>query len=136
MKHAIPSPAGQAVPRANEPRKQAIDKGKPRRMNHLWRAREKILIFLLALSSVAINSSAPIVIPPTLKLQLSSTNVVTVTANAGSRQFPDAVLEMSTNPVRTNWINLQTNFYVDAGPIVFENVPATNAIEFFRLYEY
>lgn len=104
-------------------------------MNHPRCVREKILIFLLALSIVAINSSAQL-IAPTLKLQFSSTNVVTVTANVGSRQFPDAVLEMSTNLAQTNWINLQTNIYIGAGSIVFENVPATNAIEFFRLYEY
>jgi hypothetical protein len=43
---------------------------------------------------------------------------------------------MSTDLAQTNWINLQTNIYGGAGSIIFENVPATNAIEFFRLYEY
>ena len=95
----------------------------------------KPLIFVLVAAIVAVSSPAQ-VIAPTLEIQVSSTNAVTVTANVGSRVFPNAVLEMSTNLTDTNWINLQTNIYIGAGSIVFENVPATNAIEFFRLYEY
>ncbi len=92
-------------------------------------------MFILVAAGVDIKLPAQI-IAPTLAIQLSSTNAATVTANTGSRQFPNAVLEMSTNLAETNWVNLQTNIYIGAGPIVFENVPATNTIEFFRLFEY
>jgi hypothetical protein len=96
----------------------------------------KTLIFILVAAGVDIKLPAQITIAPTLEIQLSLTNVATLTANIGNRHFPNAVLEMSTNLAETNWINLQTNIYVGAGPIVFENVPATNMIEFFRLFEY
>ena len=95
----------------------------------------KTYVFILVAAVAGAELSAQI-IAPTLAIQPSSINLVTVTANIGSRQFPNAVLQMSPNLANTNWINLQTNIYVGAGSIVFENVPATNPIEFFRLYEY
>ena len=96
----------------------------------------RTLIFILASAAPAIQLPAQVTIAPTLEIQFLSTNAVTVTANIGSRQFPNAVLEMSTNLADTNWVRLQTNIYGGAGSIGFTNVPATNPIEFFRLYEY
>jgi hypothetical protein len=85
---------------------------------------------------LAVKLPAQLVIAPTLVIQPSSTNTLIVTANIGSRVFPNAVLQASIDLAQTNWVNLQTNIYIGAGPLVFDNVPATNAIEFFRLYEY
>lgn len=95
----------------------------------------KILIFILASAVFAIKSPAQI-IAPTLTIQASPTNVVTVTANIGSREFPNTVLQVSTNLLNANWINLQTNIYVGAGSIVFTKVPATNAVGYFRVREF
>jgi len=95
----------------------------------------KSLIVIFILASLAIKLPAP-VIAPTLTIQPALTNVVTVTANVGSTVFPNAVLQTSTDLTTSNWVSFQTNIYGGAGPIVFTNVPATNTIEFFRLYEF
>jgi hypothetical protein len=94
----------------------------------------KILIFILVTAVLAIKSPAQIA--PTLKIQASLTNVVTVTANTGSREFPYTVLQVSTNLPNANWVNFQTNVYVGAGSVVFTNIPATNEVEYFRVYEF
>jgi serine acetyltransferase len=92
--------------------------------------------YILASFLLAAKLPAQITIAPSLVIQPSSTNLVTVTANIGSRIFPNAVLQMSTDLMTTNWVNVQTNIYIGAGPIVFTDVLATNDIEFFRLEEY
>jgi hypothetical protein len=89
----------------------------------------KMLVLTLATAMLAMRLPAP-PIPPVLSISQVESNSVTITV-IGGNPFNYA-LQMSTNPASTNWTSIQTNYAV-LPPIVFTNIPATNATEYFRM---
>ena len=79
---------------------------------------------------LTIHSYAPIPVAPYLSISRSSSNTVTITVISGSAY--NCALQMSTNTAKSPWVNIRTN-YSTASPVIFTNIPATNAHTFFRM---
>ena len=95
----------------------------------------KKLIIIFASGSLAMTMAA-IITPIILTIQPVPTNTVTVTASNDGTVFPWYVLETSTNLTGTNWVDLETNYFIGAGSVVFTNVPVTASKQFFRVWAY
>jgi hypothetical protein len=95
----------------------------------------KIVTLFLALTLPLIRSAAQI-FAPTLEIESSPTNTVTVMANSVSHLDTHVVLQTSFNLADTNWVNVQTNLYGGAGAVIFTNIPATNTSAFYRVKAY
>lgn len=89
----------------------------------------KLLIFIVATVMLAMRLPAPPV-PPVLSISQITANSVTITVIAGDPY--NYVLQASTNLTSPKWVIIATNYTV-AAPVVFTNIPATNAIEYFRM---
>jgi hypothetical protein len=89
----------------------------------------KALILILAAAMLTMRLPAP-PIPPMLSISQITSNSVTITVIGGNPY--NYALQMSTNLTAPNWVNIQTNYAV-IPPIVFTNIPATNATEYFRM---
>ncbi len=89
----------------------------------------KLLLFILATTMLAMRLPAPPP-PPVLSISQVVSNSVTITVTGGNPY--NYALQMSTNLTAPNWVNIQTNYAV-IPPIVFTNIPATNATEYFRM---
>jgi hypothetical protein len=73
---------------------------------------------------------APFTPPPLLAISRPTTNTVSITVVAGGSY--NYALQMSTNLTGSSWVNIRTN-YSFVTPVIFTNIPATNACEFFRM---
>jgi hypothetical protein len=84
---------------------------------------------------MAMRSPAPIIPEPYfLSISQPLTNSVTITAtNFYEGENITLILQMKTGLTATNWINIQTNLGPVDGQSVFNNIPATNTCEFFRV---
>jgi hypothetical protein len=89
----------------------------------------KLMILTLATAMFAMRLPAP-PIAPMLSISQVVSNSVTITVIGGNPY--NYALQMSTNLTAPNWVSLQTNYAV-IPPIVFTNIPATNATEYFRM---
>lgn len=89
----------------------------------------KMLILTLAAAMLVMRLPAP-PIPPMLSISQITSNSVTITVISGNPY--NYVLETSTNLTSPDWVIIATNYAV-APQVVFTNIPATNAIEYFRM---
>jgi hypothetical protein len=88
----------------------------------------------MAVLMVAMRSPAPILVPYFLSISQPLTNSVTITAtNFYQGENIVLILQRKTDLTATNWINIQTNLGPIGGQSVFNNIPATNTCELFRV---
>ena len=73
--------------------------------------------------------------PVQLLIRQTGTNTLTIEAKNVPEYTPE-ILQMSTDLSTTNWAGMQTNVPGLAGNVLYTNVPATNACEFFRSVHY
>ena len=73
--------------------------------------------------------------PVQLLIRQTGTNTLTIEAKNVPEYTPE-ILQMSTDLSTTNWVGIQTNVPGLAGNVLYTNVPATNACEFFRSVHY